>query len=63
MEIERLWGQVPGWFATQDTDQQVRLLAWYRVHRNPTKSPPQRRADAPTPMATGRGQAFWFGQS
>lgn len=37
LEIERLWGQEPGWFGRQDRDDQVRLMAWYRVHGEPVK--------------------------
>jgi hypothetical protein len=35
MEIERLWGQTPGWFSTQPRDTQVRLLAWMRLTTDP----------------------------
>ncbi len=31
MEIERLWGQDPGWFALLPKDEKVRILAWYQV--------------------------------
>ena len=36
MEIERQWGQTPGWFASQSRGAQIRLLAWLKVRRDPT---------------------------
>jgi len=35
MEIERQWGQTPGWFASQSRGAQIRLLAWLKVRRDP----------------------------
>ena len=36
MEIEREWGQSPGWFSDQPIESQVRLLAWRRVKVDPS---------------------------
>lgn len=35
MEIEREWGQQPGWFASLARDTQIDLMAWIRVKRLP----------------------------
>lgn len=35
MEIERRWGQAPGWFAAQSRESQTQLLAWMRVTSDP----------------------------
>lgn len=48
MEIERLWGRAPGWFMRQPREHKARLLAWYRVHLNPTAQP-----DNIAPMRSG----------
>jgi hypothetical protein len=33
LEVERLWGQTPGWFHQQPRETQAVLLAWYRVRQ------------------------------
>ena len=40
LRIDRLWGQQPGWFMTQDRPVQVQLLAEYRLL---TETPEQRK--------------------
>ena len=43
MEICRLWGQPPDWYAGLPRAQQIDLMAWWRVHIDPdrgTKPPP-----------------------
>ncbi len=43
LEIERLWSKEPGWFATLDRERQTQLLAWHRVHCDPTGDGGKRR--------------------
>lgn len=49
MEIERAWGQLPGWFESLDDDQQIRLFAWLRVHRAPAGAPKKKNKKRGSP--------------
>lgn len=35
LKIERSWGRDPGWFSTLEREQQIQLLALYRVENTP----------------------------
>lgn len=39
LAIEREWGKSPGWFASLDVDDHVRLIADWRVRHVPAKKP------------------------
>lgn len=58
MEIERLWGQPPGWFGAQSRLQRHRLFAWYRVKTNPKGKGPARRRESVKTKGK-KAASFW----
>lgn len=54
LEIERLWGERPGWFSTLDVAEQERLLAWHRVVTDPAGKE-RRLLQAAAAPGRGRG--------
>ena len=53
MEIERLWGQDPGWYAGLTRTAQIDLMAWYRVQIDP--------AGQARKAKKAKGRSFWTG--
>lgn len=43
MDIDRLWGQAPGWSASMPREEMEMMLAWYEVHRDPNGTAGQKR--------------------
>lgn len=56
LEIERLWGERPGWFSTLDVAEQTRLLAWHRVHADPVGKERRLLQQAAATAPKGRGR-------
>lgn len=53
-----MWGKYPGWMMEQDRQTRIELLAWYRVHVDP--SPPKKaRRSRKVRVKDETAASFW----
>ena len=61
LEVTRLWGREPGWFYDQEPEVQTQLLAWFRVHLDPTgEAGKKRKGKGRAGITASKGaSSFW----